>query len=62
LVEDDIPTISASKASLGSVSNNADLNGVTGAKGDIIYWSAADTPAHLTNTSSTTKHFLSITN
>lgn len=33
----------------------------TGAKGDIIYWSAANTPAHLTNTSSTTKHFLSIT-
>ena len=33
----------------------------TGAKGDIIYWSATNTPAHLTNTSSTTKNFLSIT-
>lgn len=61
LVADDIPTISAAKASLGSVSNNANLNSTTGAKGDIIYWSAANTPAHLTNTSSTTKHFLSIT-
>ena len=61
LVADDIPTISAAKASLGNVSNNANLNKVSGAKGDIIYWSAANTPAHLTNTSSTTKHFLSIT-
>lgn len=61
LVADDIPTISAAKASLGNVSNNANLNSTTGAKGDIIYWSATNTPAHLTNTSSTTKHFLSIT-
>ena len=61
LVEDDIPTISASKASLGNVSNNTNLNNVTGAKGDIIYWQALNTPVHLTNTNSTTKHFLSIT-
>lgn len=61
LVADDIPTISAAKASLGNVSNNANLNSTTGARGDIIYWSAANTPAHLTNTSSTTKQFLSIT-
>ena len=61
LVENDIPTISAAKASLGNVSNNANLNSANGAKGDIIYWSAANTPAHLTNTSSTTKQFLSIT-
>ena len=51
----------ASDIGLGSVSNNTNLNIATGAKGDIIYWSAKDTPAHLTNTSSTTKHFLSIT-
>lgn len=54
-------SITASQASLGNVSNNANLNGASGAKGDIIYWSAANTPAHLTNTTSTTKHFLSIT-
>ena len=61
LVAEDIPTLEASKVGLGNVSNNSNLNGVTGAKGDIIYWSAANTPAHLTNTSSTTKNFLSIT-
>lgn len=54
-------SITASQAGLGDVSNNADLNGASGAKGDIIYWSAENTPAHLTNTTSTTKHFLSIT-
>lgn len=51
----------ASDVGLGSVSNNANLNSTTGAKGDIIYWSAANTPSHLTNTNSTTKNFLSIT-
>ena len=40
-------TLGASDVGLGSVSNNANLNSTTGAKGDIIYWSAADTPAHL---------------
>ena len=54
-------TFSASTVGLGNVSNNATLNNVTGAKGDVLYWSAANTPAHLTNTSSTTKQFLSIT-
>ena len=54
-------TFSSSTVGLGNVSNNASLNSATGAKGDIIYWSAADTPAHLTNTSSSTKNFLSIT-
>lgn len=54
-------SITASQAGLGDVSNNADLNGASGEKGDIIYWSAENTPAHLTNTTSTTKHFLSIT-
>lgn len=52
---------SNSTVGLGNVSNNTALNNTTGAKGDIIYWSAANTPAHLTNTSSTTKKFLSIT-
>ena len=33
----------------------------TGAKGDILYWSDTNVPTHLTNTSSSTKHFLSIT-
>lgn len=55
------PSYTASEVGLGNVSNNANLNSTTGAKGDIIYWSAANTPAHLTNTSSTTKKFLSIT-
>ena len=32
---------------LDNVSNNANLNKVTGAKGDIIYWSDTNTPAHL---------------
>ena len=54
-------TFSTSTVGLGNVSNNANLNSTTGAKGDIIYWSAANTPSHLTNTSSTTKNFLSIT-
>ena len=54
-------SFSSSTVGLGNVSNNANLNSTTGAKGDIIYWSAANTPAHLTNTSSTTKKFLSIT-
>lgn len=54
-------TFEAATVGLGSVSNNANLNSTTGAKGDIIYWSAANTPAHLTNTSSSTKNFLSIT-
>lgn len=40
-------TLGASDVDLGSVSNNANLNSTTGAKGDIIYWSAANTPAHL---------------
>ena len=40
-------TLGASDVGLGSVSNNANLNSTTGAKGDIIYWSAANTPAHL---------------
>ena len=53
--------VTATNVGLGNVSNNANLNSTTGAKGDIIYWSAANTPAHLTNTSSTTKKFLSIT-
>lgn len=55
------PSYTASEVGLGNVSNNANLNSTTGAKGDIIYWSASNTPAHLTNTSSTTKKFLSIT-
>ena len=33
----------------------------TGAKGDILYWSDTNVPTHLTNTFSSTKHFLSIT-
>lgn len=33
----------------------------TGAKGDILYWSDTNTPTHLTNTSSATKQFLTIT-
>jgi len=33
---------------LSNVSNNATLNGNTGAAGDLIYWSAQNTPAHLT--------------
>ena len=58
---DSKPSYTASEVGLGNVSNNSNLNSTTGAKGDIIYWSAANTPAHLTNTSSTTKKFLSIT-
>ena len=33
---------------LNNVSNNSSLNNISGAVGDIIYWSAANTPAHLT--------------
>lgn len=40
-------SITASQAGLGNVSNNANLNGTTGTKGDMIYWSAANTPARL---------------
>lgn len=40
-------SFSASTVGLGNVSNNANLNSTTGTKGDIIYWSAANTPAHL---------------
>lgn len=53
--------VTATNVGLGNVSNNANLNSTTGAKGDIIYWSAANTPAHLTIASSTTKKFLSVT-
>lgn len=53
--------VTATNVGLGNVSNNVNLNSTTGTKGDIIYWSAADTPARLTITSSTTKKFLSIT-
>lgn len=56
----DIPTLTPSKVGLGNVSNNANLNSTTGTKGDIIYWSAANTPSHLGITSTTTKQFLSI--
>lgn len=55
------PSYTASEVGLGNVSNNTNLNSTTGAKGDIIYWSAANTPAHLTIASSTTKKFLSVT-
>ena len=54
-------TLQPSDVGLSNVSNDANLNSTTGAKGDIIYWSASNTPAHLTNTSSATKNFLSIT-
>lgn len=54
-------TVTATDVGLSDVTNTAALNKNTGAKGDIIYWSATNTPAHLTNTSSTTKNFLSIT-
>ena len=57
----DIPTLTPSKVGLGNVSNNANLNSTTGTKGDIIYWSAANTPSHLGITSTTTKQFLSNT-
>lgn len=40
-------TPTATNIGLGSVSNNATLNGVTGTIGDMIYWSAANTPARL---------------
>ena len=39
---------------LGSVSNNSNLNGATGSVGDMIYWSAANTPARLTKGNSGT--------
>lgn len=54
------PSYTATEVGLGNVSNNSNLNNISGAKGDIIYWSANNTPAHLSNTSSTTKQFLSI--
>ena len=40
-------SITASQAGLGNVSNNSNLNSTTGTKGDIIYWSAANTPSRL---------------
>ena len=40
-------TPTATNIGLGSVSNNATLNGTTGTVGDMIYWSSANTPARL---------------
>ena len=40
-------TPTATNIGLGSVSNNSTLNGTTGTIGDMIYWSAANTPARL---------------
>lgn len=40
-------TVSATDVGLSNVSNDATLNKITGSKGDMIYWSAADTPARL---------------
>ena len=40
-------SLTSSDVSLGNVSNNAILNGTNGSIGDIIYWSAANTPARL---------------
>lgn len=54
-------TVTSTDVGLGNVSNNSNLNNTTGSKGDIIYWSSANTPAHLTNTNSTTKQALTIT-
>lgn len=46
---------------LGSVSNNTALNSSTGTKGDIIYWSAANTPARLGANTTTTPKYLCMT-
>lgn len=40
-------TVSATDVGLSNVSNDATLNKTTGSKGDMIYWSADDTPARL---------------
>ena len=40
-------TFTTSTVGLGNVSNNANLNGATGTKGDMIYWSGTNTPARL---------------
>lgn len=45
---------------LGNVSNNSNLNKSDGAKGDLIYWSAENTPARLTAT--TNGHVLTLKN
>ena len=45
---------------LGDVSNNATLNGVTGQKGQILYWSDTNTPARLA--AGTNGHVLTLAN
>ena len=40
-------TVGKSDVGLGNVDNNSVLNGETGDAGDLIYWSAANTPARL---------------
>ena len=49
-----------SDVSLGSVSNNATLNGETGTTGDLIYWSNTDVPARLSVGSSTNGQVLTL--
>ena len=41
-------TVGKSDVGLSNVDNNSVLNGESGSAGDLIYWSAADTPARLT--------------
>ena len=53
-------TINNTTVGLGNVSNNSNLNKSDGAKGDLIYWSAENTPARLTAT--TNGHVLTLKN
>lgn len=62
LTADDIPTLSASKVGLGNVSNAAQITKATFTEGyQIMYSTAASTPAVLTANKSTTKKFLTMT-